>query len=99
MIVHTVFSGDRQAASAVPEPNRPHALRSATPEEATPAIHHATCDLCDSRIQGDRYVSPPISQPAETNDISIQKCTVCPDFDTCGSCFGYEIISIAGEKT
>ncbi|KAF8492705.1 hypothetical protein JB92DRAFT_3001742 [Gautieria morchelliformis] len=33
-------------------------------------IHGARCNLCDSRILGDRY-----------------KCTECPDFDTCASCF------------
>lgn len=32
--------------------------------------HSARCNLCDSRIRGDRY-----------------KCTECPDFDTCASCF------------
>lgn len=32
--------------------------------------HNASCDMCDSRIRGDRY-----------------KCTNCPDFDVCHSCF------------
>ncbi|KAI0053384.1 hypothetical protein FA95DRAFT_739476 [Auriscalpium vulgare] len=40
--------------------------------QAVPALvaHNATCDMCDSRIEGDRY-----------------KCTDCPDYDTCSSCF------------
>lgn len=36
--------------------------------------HGARCNLCDSRIVGDRY-----------------KCTDCPDFDTCSSCFAITV--------
>ncbi|KAF9469784.1 hypothetical protein BDZ94DRAFT_1286368 [Collybia nuda] len=65
VVVHTVFSGEGSTI----EPNRPPTQRP-VPTSADPCIHHATCDLCDSRIRGDRY-----------------KCAVCPDFDTCSSCF------------
>ncbi|KAJ3517856.1 hypothetical protein NLJ89_g241 [Agrocybe chaxingu] len=63
VIVHTVFSGqgEREGRSST---NR------APTREAPVESHSANCDLCDSRIQGDRY-----------------KCVVCPDFDTCNSCF------------
>ncbi|KNZ80634.1 hypothetical protein J132_04876 [Termitomyces sp. J132] len=46
-------------------PNQPP-----SPPVVHPVVHHATCDLCDSTIEGHRY-----------------KCAVCPDFDTCESCF------------
>lgn len=53
--MHTVFSGDGEMdvspAAAAPAP---------TPAPVVPqevALHNATCDLCDSRIRGDRYVS------------------------------------------
>ncbi|KAF8899092.1 hypothetical protein BD779DRAFT_1486970 [Infundibulicybe gibba] len=72
VIVHTVFSGDREIESPSTQPVQSPALpqppRSNPPPE--PAVHHAACDLCDSRIAGDRY-----------------KCMRCPDFDTCASCF------------
>ncbi|KAJ7492359.1 hypothetical protein FB451DRAFT_1022268 [Mycena latifolia] len=51
VIVHTVYSGDgeRDAPSntsrAAPTPQA----------EEQPVIHFATCNLCDSRIRGDRY--------------------------------------------
>ncbi|KAF9015670.1 hypothetical protein BDQ17DRAFT_1418717 [Cyathus striatus] len=45
-IVHTVFEGDQTSA------NIPGGLQ---PSVCEPANHPATCNLCDSRIQGDRY--------------------------------------------
>ncbi|PPQ79402.1 hypothetical protein CVT25_002672 [Psilocybe cyanescens] len=53
VIVHTVFSGDgeREAMSQPPREPAPEVAPTA------PAVHHATCDLCDSRIIGDRYVA------------------------------------------
>ncbi|OBZ79834.1 hypothetical protein A0H81_01514 [Grifola frondosa] len=46
VIVHTVFSGDDERAQP---PNRSVAL------EAEPIVHQANCNLCDSRIWGDRF--------------------------------------------
>ncbi|KAJ7103265.1 hypothetical protein B0H15DRAFT_767366 [Mycena belliarum] len=54
VIVHTVYSGDGErdtpsntSARALPAiPSQP---------QAEPALHFATCNLCDSRIRGDRY--------------------------------------------
>ncbi|KAF5385350.1 hypothetical protein D9615_001201 [Tricholomella constricta] len=64
IVVHTVNEAEvrpsRDSASFAP----------ALPTPDIPVWHHATCDLCDSVIQGLRY-----------------KCVVCPDFDTCDSCF------------
>ncbi|KAJ7293065.1 hypothetical protein C8J57DRAFT_1490530 [Mycena rebaudengoi] len=48
VIVHTVYDGDRD----VPAPPAPPAP---VPQEAAPEVHYATCNLCDSRIRGDRY--------------------------------------------
>ncbi|THV07447.1 hypothetical protein K435DRAFT_257605 [Dendrothele bispora CBS 962.96] len=50
VIVHTVVgNGER-------DPVQPNLQTSTSQEEpAVPAVHHATCDLCDSRIRGDRY--------------------------------------------
>ncbi|KAF4573271.1 hypothetical protein EYR36_007782 [Pleurotus pulmonarius] len=72
VIVHTVFSGQGEREST-PSARAPPA---APPTVAPPPVaeeafvHAANCDMCDSRIHGDRY-----------------KCLVCPDFDTCSSCF------------
>ncbi|KAJ7193347.1 hypothetical protein GGX14DRAFT_589198, partial [Mycena pura] len=47
VIVHTVYSGDERDATRAPvQPPQ-------TDEQ--PAAHYATCNLCDSRIRGDRY--------------------------------------------
>lgn len=56
--MHTVFSGDGEREN----PGTPSARASdsgATVPSATEesVIHFANCDLCDSRIRGDRYVS------------------------------------------
>ncbi|KAJ6575392.1 hypothetical protein B0H19DRAFT_1254950 [Mycena capillaripes] len=53
VIVHTVYSGDgeREASPAT-------TTRAPAPPpqaEGQPAVHYATCNLCDSRIRGDRY--------------------------------------------
>ncbi|KAF8078982.1 hypothetical protein FPV67DRAFT_1404995 [Lyophyllum atratum] len=64
IVVHTV-NVDDEHASLDPAPFAP-----APAASDLSILHHATCDLCDSIIQGSRY-----------------KCTICPDFDTCSSCF------------
>lgn len=56
VVVHTVFSGNGEREAAR-EPSR----RTSAPAAA--AVHDATCDLCDSRILGDRYVYPPLYRP------------------------------------
>ncbi|GBE77445.1 hypothetical protein SCP_0103200 [Sparassis crispa] len=57
VIVHTVFSGhgERTPSSwTPPRPQRSPSRRgSTTPVE--PVVHNAVCNLCDSRIRGDRY--------------------------------------------
>ncbi|CAA7264849.1 unnamed protein product [Cyclocybe aegerita] len=63
VVVHTVFSGRGEREGL-------NSAHRAPVREASVESHSANCDLCDSRIQGDRY-----------------KCVVCPDFDTCNSCF------------
>lgn len=56
VIVHTVVS--ENAAF-----NRPgHAPESQLRPNPSPTVHTASCDLCDSRIIGDRYVSPHYSK-------------------------------------
>ncbi len=59
VIVHTVFSGDgereppRPAPAVPPRVNLPR-VRS---RDVEPAVHNAICNMCDSRIRGDRFVS------------------------------------------
>lgn len=59
--VHTIFSGNGER---VPSPSRPHIpprspspVRAAPMADVEPIVHGATCNLCDSRVRGDRYVS------------------------------------------
>ncbi|KAF8910162.1 hypothetical protein CPB84DRAFT_1958637 [Gymnopilus junonius] len=49
VVVHNVFSGNGERETA-----RQH-RRASTSVTAAPTVHLATCDLCDSRILGDRY--------------------------------------------
>lgn len=53
VIVHTVFNGDGPRDI----PTSDNARAPVPVQSEQPAVHHATCDLCDSRIIGDRYVS------------------------------------------
>ena len=57
VIVHTVFSGDGEL-----EPSRPAQAPSPRvtvprPRDVEPVVHNAMCNMCDSRIRGDRFVS------------------------------------------
>ncbi|KAG6837315.1 hypothetical protein H0H93_011410 [Arthromyces matolae] len=61
VIVHTVTAHQDRETRTQPQPDSPL------------VVHNASCDLCDSMIEGRRY--------------SFKKCAVCPDFDTCESCF------------
>ena len=54
VIVHTVFSGDGERENHGP-PTASRTSTSGATEESV--IHFANCNLCDSRIRGDRYVS------------------------------------------
>lgn len=106
--VHTVYSEDRDRSFG----NR-HQLSSSdhapvTQQGNTPADlrHSATCNLCDSAIIGERYVSfPPLYQLSGLNtcvrnvlSVQVKSSVDCkesmltqPDFDTCSSCFRYAI--------
>ena len=59
VIVHTVFSGDGEREP--PRPAQPRSPRVETPRphlrDVEPVVHNAVCNLCDSRIRGDRFVS------------------------------------------
>ena len=60
VIVHTVFSGDADAAPEPALPVLPSPSSQPTvihPVDVEPVIHNAMCNLCDSRIRGDRFVS------------------------------------------
>jgi next-to-BRCA1 protein 1 len=48
VVVHTVIDGQQQ---------REAPARNDGPTFQSPHVHTANCDLCDSRIVGDRYVS------------------------------------------
>ncbi|KAJ7109944.1 hypothetical protein C8R44DRAFT_883963 [Mycena epipterygia] len=52
VIVHTVYSGDGERDA----PSTTRAPAVAPPQaQEEPVVHFATCNLCDSRIRGDRY--------------------------------------------
>ncbi|KAI0962257.1 hypothetical protein AcV7_001138 [Taiwanofungus camphoratus] len=51
VIVHTVFSGDGEREPHIPLPPR----RSRWGSQARAVSHNASCNMCDSRIYGDRY--------------------------------------------
>ncbi|KAI0699389.1 hypothetical protein C8T65DRAFT_581265 [Cerioporus squamosus] len=57
VIVHTVFSGDGEREPAFPV--RPRSPLVGTPRphrsDVEPVIHNAMCNMCDSRICGDRF--------------------------------------------
>ncbi|KAF9041850.1 hypothetical protein BDZ89DRAFT_1156464 [Hymenopellis radicata] len=54
VVVHTI--GERDAANFIQAPRSAPAPAPAPVSMNTiPAVHNATCDLCDSRIRGDRY--------------------------------------------
>ncbi|TFK95036.1 hypothetical protein K466DRAFT_508551 [Polyporus arcularius HHB13444] len=57
VIVHTVFSGDGEREPA--RPVRPRSPRVETPRlhrsVVEPVVHNAMCNMCDSRIRGDRF--------------------------------------------
>lgn len=109
--VHTVLGDDRDRSLGNRQqlPSSNHASITRQEPVATPADllvrHSATCNLCDSAIVGERYVSlRAVSQLLGLNFVC-QKCVVCsgeassadcnkfmliqPDFDTCSSCFRF----------
>ena len=54
VIVHTVFSGEGEREMSQPSPPS----RPPVPVPGSqPVLHNAVCDMCDSQIYGDRYVS------------------------------------------
>ncbi|KAH9929671.1 uncharacterized protein B0H18DRAFT_995683 [Fomitopsis serialis] len=55
VIVHTVFSGDGERVPKASSPQRQSRAESATPVREEPVIHSARCNLCESRISGERY--------------------------------------------
>lgn len=55
VIVHTVFS-DNDEVGAPRSPSPVESMEPVVIRAPSPIIHQAKCNLCDSRIQGDRYV-------------------------------------------
>lgn len=56
VVVHTVFSGDGERAPMNSGRSELSVPSVGQLESQRPVVHRATCDLCDSRIVGDRYV-------------------------------------------
>ncbi|OJT04449.1 Protein NBR1 -like protein [Trametes pubescens] len=54
IIVHTVFSGDDER-DAVPQPAPREEAPRVRQRDIEPVVHNAMCNLCDSRIRGDRF--------------------------------------------
>lgn len=51
VVVHNVFSGSGEREAAPPM------RHNGSPDQySQPVVHNAVCDLCESRIRGDRYV-------------------------------------------
>ena len=59
VIVHTVFSSDGEREPHPPAPAvSPRVNRSRIrSRDVEPVVHNAICNMCDSRIRGDRFVS------------------------------------------
>ena len=59
VVVHTVFSGDGEREPTRPSPAVPARvnLPRVRSNDVEPAVHNAMCNMCDSRIRGDRFVS------------------------------------------
>jgi hypothetical protein len=78
VIVHTVFSENEDKQSRHSQTGMCQSEQG--PNQNLPVVHNATCDLCDSRIRGDRFVSRlsmiRIDQTTHTTDL--QKCLNCP---------------------
>ncbi|KAK7007044.1 hypothetical protein R3P38DRAFT_3034986 [Favolaschia claudopus] len=53
VIVHTVYTGDGQRDAQANSSRTP--VPAPEPQAEELAVHYATCNLCDSRIRGDRY--------------------------------------------
>ncbi|KAG1853531.1 hypothetical protein C8R48DRAFT_777042 [Suillus tomentosus] len=94
-LVHTVFSGSGErdvspnSGSAIADSPRTPV---ATPVSTIETIRHCTaCNLCDSPIVGDRFVS----QLSASHFLTTHgyPCVNCPDFETCADCF-----KITGEQ-
>jgi hypothetical protein len=65
--VHTIFAGEGAPEAETPGEDKglsentnssgPDTQEERTTRATGLAVHHATCDLCDSAIKGDRFVS------------------------------------------
>ncbi|CDO73092.1 hypothetical protein BN946_scf185007.g146 [Trametes cinnabarina] len=55
VIVHTVFSGAGEREPDHPAHNPRESVPRVRTRDVEPVVHNASCDLCDSRIRGDRF--------------------------------------------
>jgi next to BRCA1 gene 1 protein len=56
VVVHNVYSGTGEANTNSAQPAQTaRPVRPSSESPPSPVLHNATCNLCDSRIQGDRY--------------------------------------------
>ncbi|KAF7975202.1 hypothetical protein HWV62_10272 [Athelia sp. TMB] len=86
-------SSDEDRSRPLPTPPMLHPQVSSAPAEAAPStpaplvVHGASCNMCESRIYGDRYkcLNCLGMSPSSPKHSSVTKRFV--DFDTCASCF------------
>jgi next-to-BRCA1 protein 1 len=58
VVVHTLFTGEGERnPHTPPTATQPTRAREAQVTQDAQSVHNATCDLCDSRIVGERFVS------------------------------------------
>lgn len=70
VLVHTIFTGEGEREPELGQSVRSPRRGAVEPAVGStdPVIHNAICNLCDSRIRGDRYVS--VIQPAWSNSLA-----------------------------
>ncbi|KAF5366933.1 hypothetical protein D9757_010843 [Collybiopsis confluens] len=68
VVVHNVFSGSGEREASTVDSRHEHDRP--TPRASPSAVHNATCNLCTSRIRGDRYIVQTMIHAASASRMS-----------------------------